>query len=458
MSRFAGVGKPVRLRSPLVLVGILLLVGTPARAQTLTNGVFHTRQPVFRIPFETDPGGSRLREVRLFVSEDQGQTWQQGGVAPPEQRSFSFRAPHDGLYAFTVQTLDFEGRLAPPSSAGFRPHIRVLVDTQPPLITLRAGYAREGASVEWDIREENLDLASFVLEYRSAGTEAEWLPLRVVPGPTGQHTWNPTMAGPLDVRLRVRDLAKNEGTAQTTVTPGQSFQPSSAFPDRSGSASPARSTLPGVKYVGSKQIALNYQVDEVGPSGVASVEVWFTRDTQSWEKLNEQAIKDEPKVPGRHTFTVQDEGRYGFSLVAVSGVGRHARAPRAGDPPQIWVIVDTVKPEVTWVNTDVGQGLDKGKLFITWKATDLNFGPEPITLSYSANGQAPWTQIAANLPNNGRYEWNMPSSVPPKFHVRLEATDRAGNVGTFETKLVIVDLSEPKGIILDAQPAARQGS
>ena len=39
----------------------------------------------------------------------------------------------------------------------------------------------------------------------------------------------------------------------------------------------------------------------------------------------------------------------------------------------------------------------------------------------------------------------MPESVPYQFHVRVEAADKAGNVGSAETaKPVIVDLSQPK--------------
>src|SRR5207302_8542995 len=64
----------------------------PAHGQSLGNRIIYSRQPVFRIPFETDAGERRLQEVQLYVSEDRGQTWKPAGTVPPEQRNFNFRA------------------------------------------------------------------------------------------------------------------------------------------------------------------------------------------------------------------------------------------------------------------------------------------------------------------------------------------------------------------------------
>jgi hypothetical protein len=429
----------------------VLLGAAAALAQTPNNGIIYTRQPTFRIPFETDPGERRLREVQLYVSEDQGQTWQKAGTAPPEQRGFSFRAERDGAYWFAVRTVDLEGRLNPPILQGIRPQLRVHVDTQPPVITLRQGSAREGTiSVDWEIRDDNLDLSSFNLEYRTPGA-ADWIPVTVDPAAIGQRWWSPGTNGPIEVRLRVRDLAKNEGEAKLVITPGgQDLRASGGQADPVGNRYPGR-TVPGTRWVNSKRISLNFEIKEQGPSGVSAVELWFTRDGRTWEKYREEAKAEPPLV-----FDVHDEGVYGFTIVVRSGVGLSERPPRSGDPPQIWVEVDLTKPVVQWLNVDVGRGPDSGKLFVTWKATDKNFAREPITLSYAKEAQGPWTQIAANLENTGRYEWQMPAGVPYRFLVRLEATDKAGNVGVAETpKHVIVDLAQPKGVILGAESVGK---
>jgi hypothetical protein len=153
---------------------------------------------------------------------------------------------------------------------------------------------------------------------------------------------------------------------------------------------------------------------------------------------------------------VDGEGLYGFTLVVRSGVGLGDQPPQVGDPPQVWVEVDLTKPAVRLGPIEVGRGADKGRLTITWTATDKNLGAQPITLSYARQAGGPWEPIASRLENNGRFVWQMPKDVPYQFFVRAEAADRAGNVGADETpRPVSVDLSLPKGVIVNVEPAAR---
>jgi hypothetical protein len=60
--------------------------------------------------------------------------------------------------------------------------------------------------------------------------------------------------------------------------------------------------------------------------------------------------------------------------------------------------------------------------------------------------------------NIGRYRWQMPAGgIPYKFVVRVEAIDKAGNVGTLvRSQFVIVDLHQPKGLILGVEPAKKE--
>src|SRR5262249_3849033 len=156
-----------------------LVAVSPGSSPAQAGRIVYSRQPGFRIPFETDAGERRLQEVQLYVSEDRGQNCQKYTSVQPEQRGFFFRADHDGLYWFTVRTGDFQGRGNPATLQGARPQLEVYVDTQVPIVSLRPAPAREGTyAVEWDIREENLDLSYFFLEYRLPGG-GEWVPLPV---------------------------------------------------------------------------------------------------------------------------------------------------------------------------------------------------------------------------------------------------------------------------------------
>jgi hypothetical protein len=431
-----------------------------AAAQDPAGDVLYSNYRHFRIPFQAGPNEQRLKQLQLFVSTDQGRTWQANAVAPPEQKFFRFICDRDGTYWFTVQTLDRDGRYFPASLDGAQPSLKVVVDTQPPVVQLRplAGRGTGEVGVTWDIRDEHLDLRqpdTMRLEYRPAGGVA-WMALPADPL-ASQHYWSPQTNAPLEVRLKVRDRAGNVGEATTNVIVGQQDGGQPFASAGSNGGLPLGFTADTERrLVNSKKISLNYELKDVGPSGVSVVELWFTQDGRSWNRYPLAKTEDGAGPPRPLVFEVNGEGIYGFTLVAKSGVGLSERPPQIGDRPQIWVEVDLTRPVVQLHQVLVGRGADKGKLTIRWTARDKNLGREPITLSYAEKSGGPWTPIAEKIANTGRYVWAMPEQVPYQFYVRVEATDRAGNVGAAVTPdLVRVDLAQPKVHILNVEPAGR---
>jgi hypothetical protein len=434
----------------------------PVVAQDAGSDVIYSRFLHFRIPFQAGPGEQRLKQLQLFFSTDQGRTWQPSASAPPEQRHFRFISERDGLYWFAVQTTDREGRLYPPTMEGAQPSLKVIVDTQPPVVRLQALPPRGGqVGIAWEIRDDNLDTAlpdAMRLEYRAPG--AAWMSVPRNAGAT-QAYWNPETNQPLEVRLRARDRAGNWGEGIITVGPaGQATATGSnvAATPRDAQPVPAAPAYgapvdPERRLVNSKRISLNYELKEVGPSGVSAIELWWTQDGRGWYRYPQaKSGSDQPPL----VFEVNGEGVYGFTLVARSGVGLGEQPPQVGDRPQVWVEVDLTKPVVSLHNVIVGQGSEKGKLTIVWTARDKNLAGEPITISFAQQPAGPWTPIVTRMPNTGRYVWSMPERVPYQFLVRVEAADLAGNVGEAVTpNMIKVDLSQPKVHILQVEPAGR---
>lgn len=194
---------------------------------------------------------------------------------------------------------------------------------------------------------------------------------------------------------------------------------------------------------------LEYQVDQVGSSGVKHVELWCTRDGgKTW-----QTIGEDPDNVSPMTVQVDDEGTYGFKLVVCNGSGLKGRTPRAGDMPEYWVVVDLTTPEASLISAEPGaQG---GTLVIRWQASDSDLAEWPIALSYSESPEGPWTPIAAGLENTGSYAWALDETVPEQAYVRLEARDSAGNVGVSVSPTAIPTAqARPEAPILDVRPAA----
>jgi len=443
-----------------VICGLLFLfslwfpLSELAHAQTVVGDLSYTKQTFFRIPFQTDPSERRLKQVQLYYSTDQGQSWHPYNSVPPDQHFFDFQAPPsaDGVYWFSVRTVDMDGRGNPLNMQGARPGLKVCVDTQPPTIRLRALAPREGeVGVEWDVRDDNLDVASLRLEYRLPAM-VEWAPLGGDMAITGQRYWKPAAPGAVEVRLKARDRADNWSEEKATLSAG-SFTSQQLDGRQHPSDPPAPVRQDGVNLVNSKRISLNYELKEVGPSKVSLVELWVTRDGRTWQKFKEDTGNGQTGPQPPFIVEVNDEGQYGFTLVARSGVGLGERPPQVGDPPQVWVEVDLTKPIVRIQNIDPPRSVEDRNLTIAWSASDKNLGRQPITLSYSELAEGPWTPIASNLENTGRYVWPMPLNLPFRIYVKVEAADRAGNVGSAQTaNPILVDLSKPKVTITTIEP------
>jgi hypothetical protein len=187
----------------------------PRRVELTSNAdVLFINQRTFKVPVRIEPGrGKRLKQVLLYCSTDQGQSWREVGTIPPSADAFSFRVPRDGIYRFAVQTEDTDGRRSPASLDTLPPALVVCVDTQAPQAALKLGPGRSGILVvEWEVRDDNLDPRSVTLEYRPVGEET-WRRVPVDVTARGVYDWNAPVK-PLEVRLRAKDLAGNHTEAR----------------------------------------------------------------------------------------------------------------------------------------------------------------------------------------------------------------------------------------------------
>ncbi len=186
---------------------------------------------------------------------------------------------------------------------------------------------------------------------------------------------------------------------------------------------------PSIRMVNSKRVTLNFELKDVGASGVSGVELWCTQDAHTWKK-------GEIEAQTNHSFTVEvkEEGLYGFTLLARngSGVGKED-APAPGEQPQVWVMVDVTKPTVQISSVEINHVGKEPTVEIHWSAKDKNLGPKPITLSFAEQSEGPWTPIAAGVENSGSYEWQPPATAPHRLYLKVEAVDMPGNTASAQT-------------------------
>jgi hypothetical protein len=203
--------------------------------------------------------------------------------------------------------------------------------------------------------------------------------------------------------------------------------------------------------VNTKRVVLNFEVKDIGPSGVAGIDLWHTRDGRNWDKLVATL------QGSAYAVDVADEGMHGFTLLARSGVGLARKSPQPGDQPQVWVIVDTTAPalKLTNVNPTV-QGTQR-TVVVQWEARDKNLGGRPISLLYAEQEGGPWRPIALPLENTGEYVWQVPVETRSRVMLRLEATDLAGNVSQVQTPAaLLLDTSQPQASITSVDVDGRK--
>ncbi len=326
-------------------LGTLMMLGmlwTPGQAPPAA--VIPYNQAKLDIPIRYDPVlKNTIRELQLLVSQNQGQSWDKYAVANPDKDSFfTFTAPADGVYWFQMVTIDKKGQASNADSAKAPPPLKVLIDTKPPVITIRSlDRTGDDATVTWDVQETNPDWNRFQLEYRVG--EGSWTSVDAHGAAQGSAKFHVSQPGPLSVRIQTCDAVGNRAEAMkdfaaappTVVASSPApIQPAAMrvnFPNPSDAIPPIDPVSPipppvdpplgvtknvdespaapppapaGVKTDGASPLAVSpnathtaggmplpatqiinvarfdlaYEVEQKGPSGISKAEVWVTRD------------------------------------------------------------------------------------------------------------------------------------------------------------------------------------
>lgn len=230
------------------ILGALFFGTVPALAQ---DDAEHLAEREWKIPITlTEPIRKEAQSLMLYVSADQGKTWRKQATAKPTDEFFEYNAPADGTYWFSVSFVNKAGQSVPPRDADLQPQLRIVVDTKKPEVKLATQERQnDQVTVAWDVKDEHLDLNTLTLQYRGK-TEAAWKAVSLAPTATGKKTFSVGTAGPVAVRLSVKDKAGNfaedvaELQASTVVT---ALQPQGTTTSNNGNTTvpPAPPNLSG---------------------------------------------------------------------------------------------------------------------------------------------------------------------------------------------------------------------
>jgi hypothetical protein len=290
-----------------------------------------------------------------------------------------------------------------------------------------------------------------------------------VPPPPSGLPVPPPMPGPSMVR-ELPPVGTAVPPSQSLVRPVSEQTPISYSAGASAANTPitapamGRGALPSLQIVNRPQVKLGFDVARFGPSGLGTVDVYVTTDEgNTWQKATSDPAINLPVSPetrgnaslhGTVTVQLPKEGTiFGYYLVVKSRAGLGKSPPRPGDIPQVRLELDKTPP-VAVLNAPQPAPGRQDALIMSWRAEDRNLAANPISLEWAPSANGPWEFIGdAQLPNTGRYTWQVPDRIPPKVYLKLTARDVAGNTAVAVTPdpvvidVVIPEISEVRPII-----------
>lgn len=181
------------------------------------------------------------------------------------------------------------------------------------------------------------------------------------------------------------------------------------------------------RFCDSNRFSLEYELEAVGASGVEAVELYGSLDGgKTWKRWGADPDRTSP-----FDIETKGEGVFSFRIVVLGNNGLASPRPLPGDEPDIAVIVDQTLPQIKITSARYGEGDRTGSLVIRYECSDEHLATRPVTLAFSRSLDGPWTTIAAGLRNDGLYVWPADPKLPPAIYLRVDATDQAGNAGSY---------------------------
>ncbi len=465
------------------------------------------KQTLFSIPFQVQRAATAAQEpaqIQLFVSPDRGLRWDNWRQARPQEGHFLFRAGVDGEYWFDVRTVDRSGQTRP--QGPHSPQLVVVVDTTPPKVQLAARRNDAGRiTASFNIEELYLRSDSLTIDFRLAPT-AQWQAVAIRPIDihssnaihTGDVSWqSPTVAGTMEIRLRVHDLAGNSAESQTQVV--LSTSTAGAYPAGVGAGNAAPNYPRPNPFAAATPTAPSMSVSSSAasqPFDMARPGTWQPPSgppaQTPWPAENGGAVDIRVNSPATNQLiTVRDPAAKGttseapppgsaFSAFQASPNASGTRSvpdtlsPPAGPPPPLSGFTAGFTPGITsgrpatppapaaaenvgpppgesvrWINSRAFQ--------LTYDTLALGGSNVPIRLWGTRDGGMTWQSFGADSKGQSPMLVTVPEEGIYGFDMLLQNGNRAGQPplpGEKPRTWIGVDLTRPVGRITQARQGA----
>lgn len=383
----------------------------------------------------------KVKTLRIWSSLDNGHTWRQYSETENPSSPAPIKVTEDGTYGIYTQAIDISGLEEPAPVPGTPPKIFVVIDTKKPALVLVSPNTSQVYSntqdmrIEWNASDINFGPKPINIYYSKDGG-GTWNVIKKDLPNSGSYVWKLPSESTQYYRVKIVavDLAGNESediSDTNFIVDGK--------PPVTRVISPNESKSP--------IFDVGYNAKDLGGAGIAKIQIYFQMgNSKQWHFYGEDKDLKSP-----FTFEAKQGGRYGFKLVATDRVGNSEAMPGPNTRPDIWCLMDSVKPQVQLTNFRGSRILPVGKdqvRNITWKATDDNMANRPITLELSTDDGATWRQIiVTDFQNSGTFPWKVPATPTNKARIRITALDVLGNKGVDVSDVFAIDAEPPRTVV-----------
>jgi Tfp pilus assembly protein PilF len=384
----------------------------------------------------------KVKILRIWSTLDNGHTWKQYSETTNPTSPAPVKVTEDGTYGIYTQAIDISDLAEAAPVPGTPPKIFVVVDTKKPaLVLVNPNTAQvysnsQDLRVEWNASDINFGPTPVSLYYSKDGG-GTWNVIKKGLPNAGTYVWKIPAESTQFYRVKIvaEDLAGNES---------EDISDTNFIVD----GKPPVTRVMGPRDSKSPVFDVTYRAQDLGGAGIAKVQIYFQMgDNNEWHYYGEDKDLKSP-----FSFEAKQGGRYGFKLVATDRVGNSEKVPTATTRPDLWCLMDSMKPVVkltSFKGTNL-KPLGKGNnVNITWEATDNNMAQRPISIELSLNDGATWTNIVTtDFQNSGVFPWTVPDfrkdgKDPSKCRLKITALDLLGNKGVDVSDMFALDSYAP---------------
>lgn len=360
--------------------------------------------------------------------------WTKHGLAFPRETPITW-SPAEGHWRIYIRPIKKSGLAAPApdaevhaKAAGMGNIKEFIIDRTPPRVSIatpEAGAKLRGGMkypIKWEVVDPYLRSSPVTIEWSRDGKTWESIAVDIPNNGTYEWTVPKDMTNTGVLKVTAADKAGNRASAENGNVLVDSVNP--------------RGRVTGPAICARQDVALDLEVSDAGPAGLAKAQLWVSQDDgTSWTEgphINEPFKQSGWKAPA--------DGRYRLYVLAVDLAGNPSPTPKGKAEDQFVLTVDSTQPTVQLgsaigiVEANVPAGSRTAfkagtRVAVPFTIKDANLQANSAAIFIQTDPAKEWKLLAESQSTDTAFRFELPATATKTARIKVTARDIAGNVG-----------------------------